>query len=125
MLKRSAKLDARAWVIGFGGLWLLVAVAKRDYFAGVAAVGVIIAGFANYVEGTGHPMDGYLPTLVTILECPGIAIALAIGAMFSGVKAHAEESSGAPAEQEHGVYAGWSQYRSCSARCSPPAHGPR
>src|SRR4051812_7532299 len=27
--------------------------------------------------------NGYLPTLVTILECPGIAIALAIGAVLS------------------------------------------
>jgi hypothetical protein len=47
MLRQSAKLDARGWVIGFGSLWLLVAVAKRDYFAAVAAVGVIIAGFAT------------------------------------------------------------------------------
>jgi len=39
-----------------------------------------------FVSSQGHAANGYLPTLVTILECPGIAIALAIGAVFSKVK---------------------------------------
>jgi hypothetical protein len=59
--------------------------------AGIAAhygstSAVTFAVAQNYVEGQGHPMNGFLPTLVTILECPGIAIALAIGAVFSAVK---------------------------------------
>jgi hypothetical protein len=34
--------------------------------------------------------NGFIPTLVTILECPGIAIALAIGAVFSKVKSQSD-----------------------------------
>jgi hypothetical protein len=36
-----------------------------------------------FVNQLGHKPDGFLPTLVTILECPGIAIALALGAVLS------------------------------------------
>jgi hypothetical protein len=65
--------------------------------AGIAAhygstSAVTFAVAQNFVESQQHPMDGYLPTLVTILECPGIAIALAIGAALSK-KAHAVEPS--------------------------------
>lgn len=61
--------------------------------AGIAAhygstSAVTFAVAQQYVESQGHPMNGFLPTLVTILECPGIAVALAIGAVFSSVKAH-------------------------------------
>src|SRR4051812_18163157 len=50
--------------------------------AGIAAhygstSAVTFAVAQSYVEGQLHPMNGFLPTLVTILECPGIAIALA------------------------------------------------
>jgi hypothetical protein len=43
-----------------------------------------------FVNQAGAPPNSYLPTLVTILECPGIAIALAMGAVFSQVRAAAE-----------------------------------
>jgi len=36
-----------------------------------------------FVDSQGSPANGYLPTLVTILECPGIAVALALGAALS------------------------------------------
>ncbi len=72
MLKQSAKLDARGWVIGFGSLWLLVAVAKRDYFAAVAAVGVIIAGFANYVDHHGPRLRWALVGLGLVVAAAGI-----------------------------------------------------
>lgn len=53
--------------------------------AGIAAhygstSAVTFAVALAYVEQSGHPANNYLPTLVTILECPGIAIALLIGA---------------------------------------------
>jgi hypothetical protein len=56
MLEQSAKLDARGWLICIGSLWLLTAVVKRDYFAAVGAVGVIITGFANYVDRRNRPL---------------------------------------------------------------------
>jgi uncharacterized protein len=66
--------------------------------AGIAAhygstSAVTFAVAQQYVEGQMHPMNGFLPTLVTILECPGIAIALAIGAAFSAKSARAAEDS--------------------------------
>jgi hypothetical protein len=56
--------------------------------AGIAAhygstSAVTFAVATAFVESKGTPANGYLPTLVTILECPGIAIALALGAGLS------------------------------------------
>lgn len=56
--------------------------------AGIAAhygstSAVTFAVALAFAEQAGAKPNGYLPTLVTILECPGIAIALAIGAVFS------------------------------------------
>src|SRR5436190_6975997 len=45
-----------------------------------------------FVSQLNHPADSYLPTLVTILECPGIAIALAIGAVLQKME-RAESSA--------------------------------
>jgi hypothetical protein len=58
-----------------------------------------------FVNQAGAAPNSYLPTLVTILECPGIAIALALGAVFA-TKAKPDpfkgEASGhEPAEGEH------------------------
>jgi uncharacterized protein len=39
--------------------------------------------------------DAYLPTLVTILECPGIAVALVIGAVMLGLEATNGKGNGA------------------------------
>jgi hypothetical protein len=43
-----------------------------------------------FVNQSGSPPNSYLPTLVTILECPGIAIALALGAVLSKPSTGAE-----------------------------------
>lgn len=45
-----------------------------------------------FVSQLSHPANSYLPTLVTILECPGIAIALAIGAVLQKTTEHATSS---------------------------------
>ena len=51
------------------------------HYGSTSAVTYAVAdAFANQM---GHKPDGFLPTLVTILECPGIAIALALGAVLS------------------------------------------
>jgi hypothetical protein len=75
--------------------------------AGIAAhygstSAVTFAVAQNFAEGKMHPMNGYLPTLVTILECPGIAIALAMGAMFSKVKHDAIATQGHGGEHQEG-----------------------
>ena len=54
------------------------------HYGSTSAVTYAVADvFANQ---NGAPPNSYLPTLVTILECPGIAIALALGAVLSQVK---------------------------------------
>jgi hypothetical protein len=54
------------------------------HYGSTSAVTYAVADvFANQA---GSPPNSYLPTLVTILECPGIAIALALGAVLSKVK---------------------------------------
>jgi hypothetical protein len=51
------------------------------HYGSTSAVTYAVADvFANQ---HGSPPNSYLPTLVTILECPGIAIALALGAVLS------------------------------------------
>lgn len=55
--------------------------------AGIAAhygsTSAVTYAVANaFVEQQQHPANGYLPTLVTILECPGIAVALALGSVL-------------------------------------------
>jgi hypothetical protein len=53
-----------------------------------------------FVNQLGNKPDGYIPTLVTILECPGIAIALALGAVLSKAKPHSEETNGNQPKEE-------------------------
>ena len=55
------------------------------HYGSTSAVTFAVADvFANQA---GSPPNSYLPTLVTILECPGIAIALALGAVLSAREA--------------------------------------
>jgi hypothetical protein len=51
------------------------------HYGSTSAVTYAVAN--SFVEQTQHPADAFLPTLVTILECPGIAIALVLGAALS------------------------------------------
>ncbi len=52
------------------------------HYGSVSAVTFIAA--LTFVEGVGSPAEGFLPTLLALLESPGIAIALTIGAIGTG-----------------------------------------
>ncbi len=54
------------------------------HYGSTSAVTYIVAD--GYANSQGHKPDAYLPTLVTILECPGIAVALIIGAVAMGMQ---------------------------------------
>jgi hypothetical protein len=56
MLEQSAKLDANGALICLGSLGLLSAVVKRDYFAAIGSVGVIITGSASFVDRRNRPL---------------------------------------------------------------------
>lgn len=49
------------------------------HYGSVSAVTFIAA--QQFVERMGHPAEGFMPTLLVLLESPGIQIALAIGAI--------------------------------------------
>lgn len=51
------------------------------HYGSVSAVTFIAA--QQFVAGMGEPMEAFLPTLLTLLESPGIHIALAIGQLAS------------------------------------------
>ena len=57
-----------------------------------------------FVSQAGSPPNSYLPTLVTLLECPGIAIALALGAVLSAksrtTNVYAESVTGSAQDEE-------------------------
>lgn len=55
------------------------------HYGSTSAVTYIVAD--GYATAQGMKPNAYLPTLVTILECPGIAIALVIGAVMLGIQA--------------------------------------
>ncbi|HSM05625.1 MAG TPA: sodium-dependent bicarbonate transport family permease [Longimicrobiales bacterium] len=52
------------------------------HYGSVSAVTFIAA--LTFVEAVGSPAEGFLPTLLALLESPGIAIALLIGALKVG-----------------------------------------
>ena len=52
------------------------------HYGSTSAVTYAVAN--SFVEHSHHPANSFLPTLVTILECPGIAVALVLGAWLSG-----------------------------------------
>jgi hypothetical protein len=49
------------------------------HYGSVSAVTFIAA--LTFLDGMGQPVEGYLPTLLALLESPGIHIALALGAL--------------------------------------------
>lgn len=61
------------------------------HYGSTSAVTYAVAN--SFVEQTQHPANSFLPTLVTILECPGIAIALVLGAALSS-RERARSSAG-------------------------------
>jgi uncharacterized protein len=68
------------------------------HYGSTSAVTYAVAN--SFVEQTQHPANSFLPTLVTILECPGIAIALIVGATLSARERAAKAAaSGRPAKE--------------------------
>jgi len=65
------------------------------HYGSTSAVTYAVAN--SFVEHSHHPANSFLPTLVTILECPGIAVALVLGAWLSGKeRAKKAKESGVP-----------------------------
>jgi hypothetical protein len=68
------------------------------HYGSTSAVTYAVAN--SFVEQTQHPANSLLPTLVTILECPGIAIALVIGAALSAKeRARKSAATGRPSKE--------------------------
>lgn len=62
-----------------GGFGVADAAGIAAHYGSVSAVTFIAA--QQFVASMGAPAEGYMPTLLTLLESPGIHIALAIGAI--------------------------------------------
>ncbi|MDP1797688.1 MAG: sodium-dependent bicarbonate transport family permease [Planctomycetaceae bacterium] len=62
------------------------------HYGSVSAVTFIAA--QQFVQTMGHPAEGYMPTLLTLLESPGIHIALGIGAIQTARLAAQQPASG-------------------------------
>ncbi len=68
------------------------AAALAAHYGSVSAVTFIAS--IQFVTSLGHQAEGFMPTLVTLLESPGILIALGIGAMNREKVRSALESEG-------------------------------
>jgi hypothetical protein len=75
-----------------GGLSIADSAGIAAHYGSTSAVTYAVAN--SFVEQTQHPANSFLPTLVTLLECPGIAIALVLGATLSA-RERAEKASAA------------------------------
>jgi hypothetical protein len=62
------------------------------HYGSTSAVTYAVAN--SFVEQSQHPADSFLPALVTVLECPGIAIALVLGAALLARERAAKGSVG-------------------------------
>jgi len=78
-----------------GGMSIADSAGIAAHYGSTSAVTYAVAN--SFVEQTNHPANSLLPTLVTILECPGIAIALVLGA---GLSARERAAKAAP-ERRH------------------------
>ncbi len=67
---------------GVGRMGIADSAGIAAHYGSVSAVTFIAA--LTFVDGVGSPAEGFLPTLLAILEVPGIAIALMIGAVKLG-----------------------------------------
>jgi len=65
----------------FGRFSVADAAGLAAHYGSVSAVTFLAA--QQFVQAMGQPLEGFLPTLLTLLESPGIHIALAIGAVQS------------------------------------------
>jgi len=81
-----------------GGLSIADSAGIAAHYGSTSAVTYAVAN--SFVEQTQHPANSFLPTLVTILECPGIAIALIMGAALSARERAAKAAaSGRPVKE--------------------------
>lgn len=85
-----------------GGFGVADAAGIAAHYGSVSAVTFIAA--QQYAEKMGAPAEGFMPTLLTLLEVPGITIALAIGAVLTAREA-SRRPSPAPVDARGGVYA--------------------
>lgn len=67
---------------GIGRMGIADSAGIAAHYGSVSAV-TFIAALA-FTDGVGSPAEGFMPTLLAILEVPGIAIALLIGAVKLG-----------------------------------------
>lgn len=68
-----------------GGFSIADSAGIAAHYGSVSAVTFIAA--QQFVQSLGHPAEGFMPTLLTLLECPGIQVAIAIGAIQSARQA--------------------------------------
>lgn len=81
-----------------GGMSIADSAGIAAHYGSTSAVTYAVAN--SFVEQTHHPANSFLPTLVTILECPGIAIALVLGAALSARERAAKAAAtGRPAKE--------------------------
>ncbi len=75
-----------------GGMSIADSAGIAAHYGSTSAVTYAVAN--SFVEQTHHPANSFLPALVTILECPGIAIALVLGAALSARERAAAATAG-------------------------------
>jgi hypothetical protein len=75
-----------------GGMSIADSAGIAAHYGSTSAVTYAVAN--SFVEQTHHPANSFLPALVTILECPGIAIALVLGAALSARERTAAVTAG-------------------------------
>jgi hypothetical protein len=80
-----------------GGLSVADSAGIAAHYGSTSAVTYAVAN--SFVEHSHHPADSFLPTLVTILECPGIAVALVLGTWLSAKQRAAQAASPAADER--------------------------
>lgn len=84
-------LSAYAVLRYIGRLSVADSAGIAAHYGSTSAVTFIVAN--DYVGNQNIAVDAFLPTLVTILECPGIAIALIIGAIGLSMQKKAESAA--------------------------------
>lgn len=78
----ATPVSAYAVLRRFGGFEVADAAGIAAHYGSVSAVTFLAA--QSFCASAGVPVEGFLPTLLTLLESPGIAVALTIGALRAG-----------------------------------------
>lgn len=75
-----------------GGFSIADSAGVAAHYGSVSAVTFIAA--QQFATAAGHPPEGFMPTLLTLLESPGIHIALGIGSVLLAREVRASPQSG-------------------------------